>query len=39
MYSLAWIITAMILIFIELVTVSTVCLWFIIGALAAFGVS
>ena len=39
MYSLAWIVTAMVLIFIELITISTVCIWFIIGTLAAFGVS
>ena len=39
MYSIAWFITFVLLLLVELFTISLVSIWFVLGALAAFGVS
>ena len=39
MYTLTWLITFIVLLFIELITINLVTIWFVIGSLAAMGVS
>jgi len=39
MYSIAWFITFILLFLVEVFTASLVCIWFALGALAAFGTS